>query len=322
MTTTASTAEAMESAPPLPSGGAGGGLARASSNAANTQTNPLRRLCDSPTQPWRWDALPLTTALWRTLRYAAAGRGIPLTGNERKLLALRDAHRGQRCFILGNGPSLNACDLTPLADEVTFGVNSIFLNREAMGFDPTYYVVEDILVAEDRAAQIDAYHGPRVKFFGNYLRRFLRGDAKTAWLNVMVDYRAYPGFPRFTPNAARRLWCGGTVSYLCLQLAFHMGFDEVYLVGFDHNYTIPDSAQREGNRITSVEADPNHFHGDYFGKGYRWHNPRVDRMEIAYVRAKQAFEAAGRTVFNATVGGKLEVFPRVDYPTLFDDPPE
>ena len=286
------------------------------------QPSLLRRMCDAPTEPWRWGPPPLPTALGRTLRYAAAGRGLALTANERRLLALHNAHRGRRCFIMGNGPSLNQCDLTKLAGEYTFGVNSIFLNHDSMGFDPTYYVVEDILVAEDRAEQIDAYEGPEVKFFGNYLQRYLRGDERTAWLNVMVDYRDYPGFPHFAPNAARRLWCGGTVSYICLQLAFHMGFDEVYLIGFDHSYTIPDSAERQGNQITSTEADPNHFHGDYFGKGYRWHNPRVDRMEIAYVRAAEAFAAAGRRVFNATVGGKLEVFPRVDYATLFDAPSE
>jgi len=165
------------------------------------QPSLLRRMCDAPTEPWRWGPPPLGTALWRTLRYASAGRGLALTANERRLLALHNAHRGQRCFIMGNGPSLNQCDLTPLAGEYTFGVNSIFLNRDAMGFDPTYYVVEDILVAEDRAQQIDAYEGPEVKFFGNYLQRYLRGDDRTAWLNVMVDYRDYPGFPHFAPNA-------------------------------------------------------------------------------------------------------------------------
>jgi hypothetical protein len=263
-----------------------------------------------------WGEMPLARKLALSTRYRAAARHVYLTANERRLAALKDKHRGERCFILGNGPSLNNCDLTKLRGETTFGVNSIFLKTQEMGFVPTYYVVEDILVAEDRARQIDAFEGP-TKFFGNYLSRFLKGDANTIWTNVRVDYRNYENFPHFSTDAVRQLWVGGTVSYICLQLAFHMGFQDVHLVGFDHSYTVPADAKLDGNRIETTSVDPNHFHPDYFGKGLRWHQPRVDRMEIAYVRARDTFEQADRNVWNATVGGKLEVFPRVDYDALF-----
>ena len=33
--------------------------------------------------------------------------------------------------------------------------------------------------------------------------------------------------------------------------------------------------------------------------------------------ARQAYEAAGRRVLDATVGGKLLVFPKVEYESLF-----
>ena len=98
-----------------------------------------------------------------------------------------------------------------------------------------------------------------------------------------------------------------------------MGFSEIYLIGFDHNYKIPDDAKKNNrsNEILSQSDDHNHFHPDYFGKGYRWHDPQVDRMEKAYRKAKEAFEMDGRVIFNATIGGKLEVFKRVDYQSLF-----
>lgn len=271
-----------------------------------------RTVIDSHLQPGMWGPLPLHRAAWWSVKHRAR-----LTSNERRLAALKDKHKGERCFIMGNGPSLNQCDLTKLRGEITFGVNSIFLNTDQMGFVPTYYVVEDILVAEDRARQIDAFKGP-TKFFGNYLRRFLSEGPDTLWTNVRVNYADYANFPHFSTDAVRQLWVGGTVSYICLQLAYHMGFRDVHLVGFDHNYAIPNDAKIDGNRIETTSTDPNHFHPDYFGKGYRWHNPRVDRMEIAYVRAKREFEAVGRRVTNATMGGKLEVFERVNYEELFD----
>ena len=106
-----------------------------------------RRFVDAHQQPRVWGEMPLARAVALSTRYRAAAQHLYLTGNERRLAALKDRHRGERCFILGNGPSLNDCDLTRLAGETTFGVNGIFLKTAEMGFVPTYYVVEDILVA-------------------------------------------------------------------------------------------------------------------------------------------------------------------------------
>jgi len=242
---------------------------------------------------------------------------LSITENERDLLRLKNLHEGERAVIIGNGPSLNLCDLKKLKNEITFGVNSIFLNYETMGFHPTYYVVEDIFVAEDRAKEINQYYGPKTKFFGNYLRYCIDEADDILWLNVRFRYEDYPDFPHFSKNAARMVWTGGTVSYICLQLAYYMGFREVYLVGFDHSYNIPSDANIAGTTIVSQSEDPNHFDPNYFGKGYRWHDPKVERMEQAYRKTKKIFEIDGRKIFNATKGGKLEVFERVDYDDIF-----
>lgn len=273
-------------------------------------------LVDSHTIPHNCPKPGLITLMARTYRYRVTKLGIYLTENERRLAKYRNFHQGQRVFILGNGPSLNLCDLTSLKNEITIGVNSIFLNYDRMGFHPTYYVVEDVFVGEDRANEINSYRGP-TKFFGNYLKYCLDEEISTLWLNVRFRYDNYPGFPHFSTDALRMVWVGGTVSYINLQLAYYMGFSEVYLVGFDHSYTIPTEAKMSGTEIISTSADPNHFHPDYFGEGYRWHDPMVDRMEQAYRKAKRYFEADGRKIYNASVGGKLEVFERVDFSSLF-----
>ena len=96
-----------------------------------------------------------------------------------------------------------------------------------------------------------------------------------------------------------------------------MGFKEVIMIGFDHNYVIPKDAIINGNRITSTSDDPNHFSPSYFGAGLKWHDPRVDRMEKAFLKAKKYFEADGRNIFNGTAGGRLEVFERKKYENLF-----
>ena len=133
-------------------------------------------------------------------------------------MSLQGQHQGQRAFVIGNGPSLKSCDLRLLRDEVTFGVTAIFLNHDRMGFYPSYYVVEDEFVAEDRADEINQLTGP-TKFFGNYVSYCIEDRPDVIWLNLRVNYGPYPGFPHFSRNAARMVWVGGTVAYVSLQLA-------------------------------------------------------------------------------------------------------
>lgn len=255
--------------------------------------------------------------LWR-LRYTAARRGVPLTRNERRIRSFHNSAAGRRVFVIGNGPSLSETDLRPLKDEITIGTNSIFLNRDNMGYDVTHYVVEDYLVAEDRTDEILAMKGP-TKWFGNYLKYAIPNAPDTLWMNVSVDYREFREWPKFGRDLGRLGFVGGTVTYLCIQLAYFLGASEVILVGVDHSYVVPDDEPLEGNTLTSTREDVNHFHSDYFGPGKRWHLPRVDRMELSYVRARKVFDADGRKIVNATKGGALEVFERVDYDEIVAD---
>jgi len=242
-----------------------------------------------------------------------------IPANIKSLADLKNAFQGQRAFIIGNGPSLSKLDMTLLKDEVTFGVNSIFYLFDEIGFKPTFYVVEDTLVAEDRASEINQLSG-MIKIFGTYLDYCLEDRQDVFWSNVIFDYSDYANFPHFSRDASQSIWVGGTVSYVCMQLAYFMGFDPVYLIGFDHSYDIPADADIEGTIITSASDDPNHFHPEYFGKGKRWHLPRVDRMEQSYLKAKRIYEQDNRQIINATAGGKLEVFPRASYASLFPAP--
>ena len=99
-----------------------------------------------------------------------------------------------------------------------------------------------------------------------------------------------------------------------MQLAYHMGFSEVILLGVDHSFTMQGKPH---TAVVSEGDDPNHFAPNYFGKGFKWQLPDLETSEIAYRMAKQAFESDGRRIVDATIGGKLTVFPKVDYETLF-----
>lgn len=262
---------------------------------------------------------PVLRQMLYTLRFRMAGLGLYLTKNEKALASLKNKYKGHRCFIIGNGPSLNKLDLTKLKDEYTFGVNAIYLNYDKMKFHPTFYVIEDYLVAEDRAEEINKYLSPQVKFYGTYLDYVLKKDKNTLLMNVIRNYEAPKFQPLFSENCTRYLGVGGSVTFICLQLAFYMGFDEVYMIGFDHSYKVPEEANVINNPvIKSIQDDVNHFSPDYFGKGYRWHDPRVDRMEAGFKKAREIYEKNNKNIYNATVEGHLEVFTRVNFETLFE----
>ena len=228
--------------------------------------------------------------------------------NRRGLEQLRDRHKGERCFVMGNGPSLRKTDVTLLRDEVTIASNGIFLLFDEMGYKPTFLTVEDRLVAEDRAAELNSIRGTQ-KIFARDLGYCLKSDEWTLYLNFV---REYEGLPKFSVALDRVAYWGGTVSVLNLQLAYHLGCDPIYLIGFDHSYAVP-AGVKDSPIIMSESDDLNHFHPDYFGKGYRWHDPQVDRMEAGFQACRECLEGRRVKVYNATVGGKLEVFERIDF---------
>jgi GT2 family glycosyltransferase len=235
-----------------------------------------------------------------------------------EMASFRGRHRGERVVIIGNGPSLNELDLTRLKGENTIAVNAIFYAE--MGFDPTYYVVEDTAVMRDNLEAVVGYQAGH-KFFPSIYREMVgeHDDVTYFMMNRGFYEPRSPDFciPRFSFDPGQRIYSGQSVTIINLQIAYHLGFEEVVLIGMDFSYTVPPEAQVDGDVITSAGPDPNHFHPDYFGAGKVWKDPKLDRVLANYALAKGIFEADGRRIVNATAGGRLELFERVDYTELF-----
>jgi len=230
--------------------------------------------------------------------------------SNQRLAALKDVHKGKRCFVIGNGPSLKNTDISKLENEFTFGMNRIYLAFPEWGFRTSFLVSVNDLVNEQCYQDFQALEMP--KFFSWRSRDLLyphgQPDEGTHFL-----FTTYTG-PKFAQDARGRLWEGATVTYVCLQLAFHMGFEEVVLIGVDHSFA---SQGAPNTTVVSDGDDPNHFNPGYFGKGFRWQLPDLDTSEQGYMMAGMAYQAAGRRVIDATIGGKLTVFPKVNYDDLF-----
>lgn len=238
------------------------------------------------------------------------------------ILKFKNKYAGKRCFIIGNGPSLNKIDLKKLENEYTFAVNGIFYKTSENGFVPTFYMVEDSHVMKDNLEIINKYHPKIHRFFPTDYKHMLKDHKDTSFFTMNRGFyeTTSPNYqiPRFSTDFALKGFCGQSVTMLNLQLAYYMGFSEVYLIGMDFSYSIPDSAIVTGATIESTENDVNHFHPDYFGKGKKWHDPKLEEVLKNYQMSKVVYEWAGRRIYNATPGGNLHTFERVEFQSLFN----
>lgn len=190
----------------------------------------------------------------------------------------------QTCIVIGNGPSLKDVPNEWLDKYPTFGTNRIFLK-----YQPTYYVAINPLVVRQNLNKINEMN----------CSRFVRANMGAYGSQLHSSTIALFSYePLVWVNE------GYTVTYVCLQLAYWMGFEEVLLVGVDHRY------QYEGkpNQTKRMEGDdPNHFDPAYF-RGMDWQNPDLKASELYYKVARAIYEADGRRIINMTPNTALEVF--------------
>lgn len=233
-----------------------------------------------------------------------------------ELNRFKDMYLGKKCIIIGNGPSLNLIDFSLFKDTPTFGVNSIFLAKDRLPSPISFYVVEDTKVFEENESRIYEF---AKECDNTFLPTLYKEKAKSH--GEFVFFRMNGGFyrkddpyychPRFSFSADEVTYCGQSVTMQNLQLAFWMGFTEVALIGMDFSYSIPKETEVVGHHYHSKGDDPNHFDKSYFGAGKTWKDPRLNRVAANYELAKTAYEAAGRKIYNCSVGGSLEVFDRM-----------
>ena len=256
---------------------------------------------------------PIKSIQARTQKWMAGH--FELTPNGKRLAKLKDIHAGQRCFIVANGPSLRIEDLELLRErgEICFGMNRIFKFFDQTAWRPTYYVCEDINIFQNCQDEINALPA-ELKFIPINHKWYNGVNIKNAtyfWANYNRD-KDYPD--SFSTEIAKQMDSMGTVTFTCMNIAAYMGFSNIYLIGVDHNYQVTINENGE----TIVDRDAKDYFCDNYDddiKDLVVHDMRQNT--IAYRKAKHFCDAHGIRILNATRGGKLEVFERVDFDSLF-----
>ena len=225
--------------------------------------------------------------------------------HRKRLLKFRDLHRGCSCFIIGNGPSLNRMDLSLLKGRYLFGLNKVHLLLERGDLDLSYHVAVNPLVIEQSIREFELLRCPSFISFGA-ARKLTRG---VDHLHMLATNSYFPTPYSFYPDPLRPISEGYTVTYVAMQLAFYMGFEKVFLVGVDHNFKVVGKPNEE-QRLSG--EDPNHFDPRYFSD-MNWHLPDLESSELSYHLARYFYNRSGREILDATVGGNLQIFPKISY---------
>ncbi len=247
------------------------------------------------------------------LKYCRMHKEYLQTDYPAQVCKLRGTHTGERCFIIGNGPSLTATDLSKLKGEYTFAANRIYDIFSQTDWKPTFYVSLDRLFIDRNYDEI--YNNQFQQYFLEYrsVRLKPKRDDTIALFRLPVYEVNIWDARSICVNTELNIGYsnGYTVTFTSIQLALYMGFTEIYLLGVDFSYSVVRDAK---GRITKNKDVVDHFSGHRSSKSLLF----FDNCFRAYQVAREYCDAHNITIKNATRGGKLEVFERVDFDKLFE----
>lgn len=237
---------------------------------------------------------------------------------------LQNTKHGKMCFVIGNGPSLTAKDLDVLSNHKVdcFAANRIYLMYEKTKWRPTYYMCQDRQLLQ---ALKDYYENCEENVMLGYQAKAEYGiDVPKACYYLCDNRDCTRQVTRlgFSSDASKCVVDGGSVTYSAIQMAVYMGYTQIYLLGVDHSFSHTLDKNRRVIEHKDVKKD--YFddrYKDAFAKfeekGKVYAAPDKNMMDLAFKAAKEYCEAHNITIKNATRGGKLEIFERVDFDSLF-----
>lgn len=228
--------------------------------------------------------------------------GLIKNGSYRELRAYKNRYSGEQCFILATGPSLTLQDCEMLKSEYTFGMNSIIDLFEVTDWRPSFYGIQDINVYGKVKDKLYNY-GLKDIFVGSEIGKYYKlPKSIIKFHNNFLEHRVMYFHKRFrtkfSNDAFVTVYDGYTITYSLIQIAAYMGFEKIYLVGCDNNYP-KEFEQRHFKGCKTAVDDPSSVFS-------------FERCTIAYKMAKNYMDRSGLKIFNATRGGKLEIFDRIN----------
>jgi hypothetical protein len=255
---------------------------------------------------YRWDLIP-NRLQDRYLRYT---RALPDRNYWR---GLKDKYKGQAGFVIGNGPSLKIEDLTEIKKHgfVSIASNKIYLAFDQTEWRPNFFTMADTLLWSKIKSTI--HNDIKIVHIPSYLD-FQSCNREIKYFRGLLN--SYNGkTSNFSGNLVKGAFDGSSVTYENLQIAVHIGLNPIYLIGCDHHY--PNEKNITPGKPIAQMEDNSHFIKGYRKKGELVLPAPIKKMNVAYATSKNYSDKFGIKIYNATRGGHLEVFERINLDDIF-----
>ena len=257
---------------------------------------------------------PILSVKARSVNFAV--RHFKATPYYRYMKKIHNTHLGESCFVIGNGPSLTAEDLDTIAENHidSFAMNRIYKIFPQTKWRPTYYVNTDWTLIRDVLEEIDQIPAKQ-KFFPIhhlYQESFRKAIKDRAVFRLKgVDE---VGFKVDCSESIREV---GTVTIASIQLAAHMGYRNIYLLGVDHNFD--HIIDKNGNTVIN-EGVKNYFVDDYDTDILSEVTHNIGNTTRRYHEVQAYYPKQGVNIYNATRTTMLNVFPQIAFSNAINLP--
>ncbi|MCD7784457.1 MAG: DUF115 domain-containing protein [Oscillospiraceae bacterium] len=220
----------------------------------------------------------------------------------RKNVELKDMYRGERCYILGNGPSINQLDTSLIKDKATFVVNKFYKSSIYADIKPTFHCIYDRFIFEECKEDLN-----EIISKNEYNTRFLLtrraigqiekdDNCYYVYSNLLPTYRNH--HYDLTKNA--NTWLN--VIPFVIMCAIYMGFSEIVLLGCDFSLFASRKDSHFYDSGASVDRQESLFQ-DLQGHA-------IVCCQHSYL--KKYADANGIKIVNCTPGSLLDVYPQDD----------
>lgn len=225
----------------------------------------------------------------------------------------KDKHKGETCFVIGNGPSMTIADLDKIHELniPSFACNKIYKVFPQTKWRPNYYLSSDDKIIEQINPEEIGISIKNMFFPRIYKNKIFKGN----FYNILSYRWLKEG--KFSTDAHKGIYQCGTIVAEAIQFAYYMGFSTIYIVGVDFSYF--HNSKSSDEKTYKYSGENNYFIKDYMQAGEIANIPDKQGNLFGFNAAKECIEENGRHIFNATRGGQLEVFVRKNLDDVFNE---